>query len=166
MESIRLHRPEDIGWIISSHGSVYADEFGFNSEFEVDIARKAVSLCENADATTRIWIKEVAGERAGSIAISKADEEVAFINFLLVLKRFRGEGIARELMRLALHHAQSGGFERVRLETYSCLRSARKMYAGLGFRIVDPVSSVTKYGRRFDREFWEKQLPLQGEDRR
>lgn len=43
---IREIAPGDLGWIISQHGSIYAAEFGFDSDFELNIARKAVVLCE------------------------------------------------------------------------------------------------------------------------
>ncbi|WDP88530.1 MAG: GNAT family N-acetyltransferase [Desulfobacter sp.] len=156
--SIRPMGPGDMGWIISQHGLVYSNEFNFDLSFEVDIAGKAVSLCKKKDPFTRIWIKEVDGEKAGSIAISKLGEGLAFINFLMVLNRYRGRGIARQLMAFALNYAEGNGFERVRLETYSCLKAARRIYSGLGFQMSDPIRKLNKYGQRFDQEFWELAL--------
>ena len=153
--SIKQIGPGDIGWIISQHGLVYSDEFNFDFNFEIDIALKIVSLCKKRDPFTRIWIKKVNGENAGSIAISKIGEKIAFINFLMVLNRYRGRGIAQALMECALNHAKINGFERISLETYSCLKSARKIYTGIGFRISDPVKQVNKYGQNFNQEFWE-----------
>lgn len=157
---IREIAPGDLGWIISQHGSIYAAEFGFDSGFEVDIARKAVVLCEKNDGFTRIWIKDSGGDRVGSVAVSRYEEGIAFLNFLLVVKEYRGRGVAHELMNRAIEHAESHGYWKVRLETYSCLRMARKIYAEFGFRIVTPVDKIEKYGQKFEREFWERDLLL------
>jgi ribosomal protein S18 acetylase RimI-like enzyme len=155
---IRAGKPGDLGWIISTHGSMYAREFGFNGEFEIDIARKTVSICEKKDSFSRLWIKEFDGEKVGSIAISTCSEKTAFLNFLIVLEDHRGKGIAGELMSHAISYAQTNGYESVRLETYSCLETARKLYANLGFKRLAPVETVRKYGQTFDREFWELDL--------
>ena len=155
---IREKGPGDLGWIISRHGSVYAGEFGFDAGFEVDIAEKAVDLCQKDDKFTRIWIKEEEGKNTGSIAVSRRGENTAFINFLLVLDEFRGKGIARGLMEHAREYARRNGFTKLRLETYSCLGTARKLYASLGFCIADPVERMEKYGQTFDREFWELEM--------
>ena len=155
---IREKGPGDLGWIISRHGSVYTGEFGFDAGFEVDIAKKAVDLCQKNDKFTRIWIKEEEGKNAGSIAVSARENNTAFINFLLVLEEFRGKGIARELMEHTREHARRNGFTKLRLETYSCLTAARRLYAALGFCITDPVERMEKYGQTFDREFWEMEI--------
>lgn len=153
--TIRTLVPGDAGWIISNHGSVYANEFGFDATFEIEIARKMVYLFDKGDALTRFWIKVVNGHRAGSVAVSKAEENVAFVNFLLVLTAYRGAGIARELMEFAVDHSFRHGCERVRLETYSCLESARRLYAGMGFRKQRGAKKLSKHGQSFDQEFWE-----------
>ena len=150
--------PGDLGWMISMHGVIYSREFHFDSNFEVDIARKAIALCDKKDGFSEIWIKKVAGENAGSIAVSNIAEGVAFINFVLVLERYRGQGIAGELMRHALDYAKTQGCHQVKLETYSSLTNARKLYATLGFRISGPVKQLEKYGQTFEQEFWAIEL--------
>ena len=70
------------------HGLVYAHEFNFNLEFEVGIAKKTARICESKDSFDCIWIKEIDGQRAGSIAVSKQGDGAAFINFVLVLDEY------------------------------------------------------------------------------
>jgi len=84
------------------HGFTYSQEFKFDSNFELNIASKIVAFFEKAVAFDCLWIKGINGERAGSIAVSEISEQVAFINFLLVLRKFRGQGIAQELMNKAI----------------------------------------------------------------
>ena len=164
-ELITTIGPGDLGWIISSHGRIYSREFQFNSDFEVDIAGKAVSIVKKQDAFTRIWVKKVKKANAGSVAVSRNKEGIAFIDFLLVLEPYRKNGIARELMGTAVHHARTSGFPCVQLETYSCLKNARKLYADLGFQMIRKNRKSNLYGRQADQEFWELVLQQPGEYR-
>lgn len=155
---IRKLKPGDLGWIISMHGIIYSQEFQFDLNFETSIASKIVSFYEKAVAFDRLWIKEINGERAGSIAVSAISDHMAFINFLLILTRFRGQGIAHELMNKAIHHAREHKFSILRLETYSCLKNARKLYKKIGFKMTKSTKDIERFGQSFDQEFWELQL--------
>ena len=150
--------PGDYGWIISKHGNIYAREFQFDQQFEIDIARKIITLIDNPEACFKLWIAEVDGKRAGSMAVSKLTEDTAFANFVLVLDRFRGMGIAKTLMNKIIEHSTHSGFKTLRLETYSCLRAARELYKRMGFNMTESTKNVQKYGQRFDQEFWELNL--------
>lgn len=145
----------DIDWLISVHGSTYARQFGFDAQFEIDIARKVASFNEKIDDFKRILLAYVDNERAGSVAVSRESEKVAFINFLLVLDRFRGQGIAKQLIDRVIVHARENRCEMIRLETYSLLTAAREVYRNYGFKLVELNAGVKKYGRVFDQEFWE-----------
>ena len=140
------------------HGLIYAREFGFNTDFEAGIARKAAKIYESTDPFNRIWIKEVGGQRAGSIAVSKMDDGAAFINFVLVLDEFRGRGIAVELMRHLIAHVREAGIGTIRLETYTCLKHAREMYRKLGFRIASFEKNCQRFGLTLEQEYWELRL--------
>ena len=140
------------------HGLVYAHEFNFNLEFEVGIAKKAARICESDDPFNRIWIKEVDGQRAGSIAVSKQDDGAAFINFVLVLDEYRGRGIAMELMQHLMAYVRDAGIDTIRLETYTCLEHARAMYKKLGFSIASCEENCLRFGQTLTQEYWELRL--------
>lgn len=156
--TIRKLKPGDLGWIISMHGMIYSQEFQFDASFEVHIASKIVGFVEKAGAFDTFWIHEIDGERAGSIAVSRVSDQVAFINFVLVLSKFRGQGVAQELMNEAIRHARKHGMSVMRLETYSCLQNARRLYKKLGFNLNEPTNKVKKFGQSFNQEFWELRL--------
>lgn len=140
------------------HGLVYAREFGFNADFELGIARKAARICESPDPFNRLWIMDVDGQRAGSIAVSKADDGAAFINFVLVLDEFRGRGIARELMEHLIAYVADSGIATIRLETYTCLVLARELYKTLGFTIASSEKNCQRFGLSLEQEYWELRL--------
>jgi ribosomal protein S18 acetylase RimI-like enzyme len=154
---IRTHSSGDFGWIISIHGEVYTREFGFDDSFEINIADKIVKYFAKKDVFNRIWIAEIENKRVGSIAIRLIADNVGFINFVAVLEEFRGNGIADALMREVIRHAYQHEISKLRLETYTCLVSARELYKKLGFNIVESAE-IKQFGQELVREFWE--LPL------
>lgn len=156
--AIRSAGAGDPEWVVAAHGRIYGNEFGFDEEFERDIAAKMDTLLAKDDPFKRLWIAEICGARAGSIAISRIADDTAFLNFVLVDPECRGRGIAAAMMDRAIAHARQGGLAAIRLETYSVLKDARALYAGRGFRIVETTPGISKYGRTFDREFWLKLL--------
>ena len=156
--TLRSLKPGDLGWIIAQHGEIYTQEFQFDPSFELHIAAKVIAFCEKAVAFDTFWLVEIDGERAGSIAVSKIADEVAFLNFVLVSNKFRGQGIAQALMNEAIAHARTHGMRVMQLETYSCLKNARKLYKKLGFTMNEPPTRTEKFGQTFDQEFWERHL--------
>jgi ribosomal protein S18 acetylase RimI-like enzyme len=151
---IRAAHEGDREWVVSEHGMVYGREFGFDADFERNIAVKMEAFLAKFDPFKRLWIAEVEGRRVGSIAISRIADGTAFLNFVLVDPECRGRGIAGAMMDKAISHARQGGVEAIRLETYSVLRAARALYAKRGFAIVETMPGIEKYGSTFDREFW------------
>jgi len=150
--------PGDIGWLISAHGRIYAQQYGFDRNFELDIARKVLFFIEREDAFARLLIASAGRERIGSIAVSRKPDGTAFINFLLVVGQYRGHGIAGRLLAQVISHTQAHGIGIIGLETYSILTAARKLYERVGFRLCDSRKEVKKYGRVFDQEFWSLNL--------
>ena len=141
--------------MIAAHGDLYAREFGFNDGFRLGIEDKMQAILGLDDPFTRLWIAQADGIRVGSIAVWKMSAGTAFLNFVLVDPAFRGQGIAEALMVRAIGDTREHGFKRMRLETYSCLAAARRLYARLGFCLLEVEPAVKKFGRTFDREFWE-----------
>lgn len=163
---LRNPLPGDIGWLISVHGKLYAEQFHFDSGFERDIARKVVAFLELQNAFNKLWIATIEDQPVGSVAVSSRPDQSAFINFLLVIPEFRGRGIARTLMDKVLSHCKYHGVGTLRLETYSCLKSARDLYRKYDFSLSTRNVDVSKYGQSFDQEFWEKHIRDQDSDNR
>jgi ribosomal protein S18 acetylase RimI-like enzyme len=155
---IRSATADDHDWIVAQHGAVYAAEFGFDASFQDNIARKIPAFVQPENAFNRIWIAEVGGARAASIAISERPGKSGFLNFVLVLPAYRGRGLARTMMDTALDHARSHGMTEVSLETYDCLVDAREIYRRYGFAITEVTPGMAAFGQTFDREFWAMRL--------
>lgn len=99
---------------------LYAEEFGLDSDFERNIARKVVAFLDNLNPFNMLWIATVNNEPVGSIAVSMRPDQAAFINFLLLKPEYRACGVAQTLMDTVLSHCRDHSVDLLHLETYSC----------------------------------------------
>jgi DNA-binding MarR family transcriptional regulator/N-acetylglutamate synthase-like GNAT family acetyltransferase len=134
---LRSHRPGDIGWVVSRHGAVYAQEYGWDISFEALVADIGAQFIRSYEsAREHCWIAEIAGEPVGSIFLVKGSDEVAKLRLLLVEKKARGLGIGRALTEQCIHFARQAGYKSITLWTQSILVAARGIYQRAGFRRV------------------------------
>ncbi|MET0922081.1 MAG: MarR family winged helix-turn-helix transcriptional regulator, partial [Xanthobacteraceae bacterium] len=65
---LRLPRAGDMGWIVSRHGALYANDYGWDERLEALTAEIVAAFVRNYDAKReRCWIAERDGENAGSV---------------------------------------------------------------------------------------------------
>jgi len=134
---IRQHGPGDVGYVIDRHGGQFAEEYKFNELFETYITQIMFKFIRNYDPQKeRLWIAEVDGERAGSIAITRHKETVAQIRVFLLEPSTRGKGIGKALLDEALDFARTRGYRKIVLQTYNVLTAARHLYKKAGFELV------------------------------
>jgi DNA-binding MarR family transcriptional regulator/GNAT superfamily N-acetyltransferase len=136
---VRPYRVGDIGWAIERHGQLYADEFGWNGEFEALVATLFAQFATKHDpAKEHCWIAEVDGERVGCVfVVQNADDpHVAQLRCLLVDPKGRGLGIGKRLVDECLTFAKRAGYTKMMLWTNDVLVSARRIYQAAGFALV------------------------------
>lgn len=133
-----LGEPGDLGWVVMAHGEVYAEEFGWNTEFEALVARIVADYAATVDPRREAaWIALVDGRRVGCVFLVAKDERTAQLRILLVHPDARGHRLGARLVEQCVRYAVEAGYQRMVLWTNDPLAAARKIYLAAGFRLVD-----------------------------
>jgi DNA-binding MarR family transcriptional regulator/GNAT superfamily N-acetyltransferase len=155
---LREPRPGDIGWIVQSHGALYASEYGFDSSFEALVAEITAKFLSSFDASReRCWIADIDGTQVGSVFLVRQTDDVAKLRLLLVDPRGRGQKLGQRLVTECVGFARACGYRKITLWTQSILVAARKIYQDAGFKLV-ATEPHRSFGQSLIGETWELEL--------
>lgn len=155
---LRPPGPGDLGWVVHRHGALYAQEYGWNAEFDALVAQVVSDFITHfKPERERCWIAEMDGEIVGSVFCVQADPATAKLRLLLVEPHARGLGLGARLVQECIDFARRAGYKKLVLWTNSVLVEARHLYEKAGFKCVaqDPHHS---FGHDLIGEHWELAL--------
>jgi GNAT superfamily N-acetyltransferase len=148
----------DLGWVISRHGEIYGESYGWDVSFEKLVAAVVGEFAADHDPEReRGWIADVDGRRAGTIFCVAEDEDTARLRLLIVEPWARGLGVGAALVAACVEFARAAGYRRMVLWTDEFLTPARRLYAAAGFRLVASKVEVA-FGHENVAEDWELEL--------
>lgn len=156
--AVRGLRPGDMGWVVSRHGAIYFDEYGWDSDFEALVARIVTDYHQDLkEGRENAWVAEVDGARAGCVFCCERDPETAQLRILLVEPWARGLGLGTRLVDECLAFARHAGYSKMMLWTNDVLVSARRIYEAFGFELV-AEDRHQSFGRDLVGQNWELNL--------
>ena len=134
---LRPPQAGDLGWIVYRQGALYAEEWGYNEEFEALAAAIVAEYVQRLHPSTeRCWIAEKDGEIVGSVFLVRKSNTVARLRLLFVEPPARGLGIGSRLIDECVRFARQAGYRRITLWTQSELDAARRLYKKAGFTLT------------------------------
>jgi len=155
---LRTHLPGDMGWVMSTHGELYAREYDWDETFEALVGEIVVNFIRSFDPEReRCWIAELGEERVGSIFLVKDTADVAKLRLLLVTPSARGKGVGKRLVDECIAFARQAKYRKLTLWTNSVLDAARRIYEVNGFRLVRKEEH-SSFGHDLTGQYWELAL--------
>jgi GNAT superfamily N-acetyltransferase len=155
---LRPLRAGDLGWVISQHGQIYAEEYGFDTSFEALVAGIAADFVKRFQPDWECcWIAEQGGQRLGSVFLVRKSANTAQLRMLILTPQARGQGLGARLTDEAIAFARERGYKKIVLWTNSILLSARGIYAKRGFKMMKSAP-YEGFGKKLVSETWEMKL--------
>ena len=155
---LRTPQPGDYGWVIQSNGSLYAQEYGWDENYEALVAQIVAEFVKNYDSKKeRCWIAEKDGENVGSVFLVKDSATIAKLRLLIVDPKARGLGIGKRLVDECTRFARQVGYKKITLWTNSGLLAARSIYQKAGYQLVKSEKHHS-FGHDLTGETWELEL--------
>jgi DNA-binding MarR family transcriptional regulator/GNAT superfamily N-acetyltransferase len=157
---VRPHRVGDIGWVIQRQAQLYAEEYGWNGEFEALLAEIGSDFIRNfRPGGDFCWIAERQGTRLGAVFLvhDPDDPEAAKLRMLHVERAARGHGIGGLLVDLCIYQARASGYRILTLWTNDVLVAARRIYERRGFSLVSEERHHS-FGKELVGQYWRLDL--------
>lgn len=161
---LRDLRPGDLGLVIARQTIVYAQEYGWNADYEALAARILAEFHAQFDpARDAAWIADIDDRMAGSIFLVRGDvPEAGKLRLLYVEPDSRGRGVGKMLVAACIERARELGYKRLDLWTNSVLTAARRIYEQAGFTLVD-AAPHRSFGHDLVGQTWSLALDDSGQ---
>lgn len=153
--TLREHRAGDMGWIVSRQSALYAEEYGWTTEYEALAAEIVAQFLKTFDpGRERCWVAERDAVPVGAVMIVRQSDAVAKLRLLHVERAARGLGIGRRLVGECVRFSRAAGYEKITLWTQSNLLAARHLYEAAGFTCLSKEPHH-RFGKDLVAETWE-----------
>lgn len=153
--TIRTFRPGDMGHIAARQAVLYAEREGWGRPLEILLLDTVSAfLRDYKEGRDQCFVAEVDGALAGSAFVTDDGEGRARLRLVYVEPSARGHGLGQALVAACVDFARERGYRAIWLWTHKVLESARRIYAGAGFTVVEEFEH-DEFGETVASENWE-----------
>jgi DNA-binding MarR family transcriptional regulator/GNAT superfamily N-acetyltransferase len=155
---LRPHAIGDVGWVIERQSRLYAEEYGWNGEYEALVAEIGAAFIRNFQPGKEFcWVAEKAGERVGAVFLVRKSNEDGQLRLLHVERTARGLGVGSQLVAECVATARRVGYRKLVLWTNDVLADARRLYERTGFTLAGEERHHS-FGKDLVGQNWELEL--------
>jgi DNA-binding MarR family transcriptional regulator/GNAT superfamily N-acetyltransferase len=155
---LRPHRAGDMGFVAHRQAILYAEEYGWNGEYEALVCEITAKFLRHfKPGRERCWIAERVGETIGSVFVVEDSKTVARLRLLYVDPSARGLGLGGKLVQECIHFAKEAGYRKLTLWTNSVLKAARRIYERAGF-VKTQEENHRSFGHDLVAQTWDLRL--------
>ena len=158
------YRPGLIGRLTALHARYYAESWGFDLSFEIQVAGELSAFMRDfVPGRDGIFAAYAGEDLAGAAAVDGKDAagEGARLRWFIVAPRFQGAGLGRAILREAVSLSDLAGHPRMFLWTFRGLDAARKLYEEAGF-VLSVEHEVRQWGNRITEQKFTRIHPKGG----
>ena len=141
--TVRLGKPQDRE-VVQAIAAESMNEFGLVADFK-NLDRELGMFGAGSASTAAEFVAEKHGQVVGSLILAQKDRESLKLCGFYVQANSRGCGAGRKLLEYAINFAESSGYRRILLETWSDMKSALHLYRSFGWvpaQRLDPTSGA------------------------
>jgi DNA-binding MarR family transcriptional regulator/predicted GNAT family acetyltransferase len=151
---LRPHAIGDVGWVVDRQARLYADEYGWNGEYEALVCEIGAAFIRNFRPSKEFcWIAELDGKRVGAVFLVHRSDDEAQLRLLHVERSARGHGIGSKLVAECVATARDVGYRRMVLWTNDVLADARRIYERAGFTL-ESEDKHHSFGKDLTGQYW------------
>ena len=155
--AIRTFRTGDLAMIAARQSILYKD-YGWGRPMEVLQGEVTTAFLRDfKPGREECWVAEVGGRMAGSVMLTDEGDGLARLRLMYVEPFARGLGIGNALVGDCVGFAREVGYDAITLWTHTILASARRIYAGYGFQLVE-THIHDDFGEPVQGETWRLDL--------
>jgi DNA-binding MarR family transcriptional regulator/GNAT superfamily N-acetyltransferase len=136
--TLRPHAVGDVGWVIERQSRMYAEEYGWNGEYEALVCEIGADFIRNfKPGKDFCWIAERDGVRLGAVFLIGREDGNGQLRMLHVERAARGQGVGSLLVKACVETARRVGYPKLVLWTNDVLVDARRLYERAGFTLAE-----------------------------
>lgn len=153
--TLRPHAVGDVGWVIERQSRMYAEEYGWNGEYEALVCEIGADFIRDfKPGKDFCWIAERGGMRLGAVFLIGRADGNGQLRLLHVERDARGHGVGSLLVKECVETARRVGYPKLVLWTNDVLVDARRLYERAGFTLAEEERHHS-FGKDLVGQNWE-----------